>query len=351
MNKPTAPRLKDVATAAGVSISAASRILRGERDRFGVETCQRVEQAAQQLGWRRNLLVSGIQTGRTKTVGVLIPPHDSFWVKVVSGIHARLAEADYLPITVWVGDLDRMPHFEAEEEEGLAQINRLLDRRVDAIIMWPEFGVAYQHHLTELVQRKAPVVVIDQVPDDRVGDVVVTDEQASTKLVAEHLVRLGHRRIAVISSRESQAQTWARERRDSFTKSALRLGAEKVKAWRLNERADDGVDVARQALQDELNPTAVFAVTDHEAHCVYVAAEGLGLSIPDQLSVVGFADLDFAAEMNPPLTTVRQKPVDIGRQAAELVLNRLDGDAAETDFVISRIPAEFVERTSTAPAP
>lgn len=351
MEKQSAPRLKDVAAAAGVSISAASRILRGERDRFGDETCQRVDEAAQKLGWRRNLLVSGIQTGRTKTVGVLIPPHDSFWVTVVSGIHARLAAADYLPITVWVGDLDQMPHYEADEDEGLRQINRLLDRRVDGMIMWPDFGVAYQHHLTELVQRRAPVVVIDQTPDDRIGDVVVTDEAAATEVVAEHLVGLGHKRIAIISSRETPAQTWARERRDGFTVAAKRLGATAVKSWRLNERGDNGVEVAKEALQDELRPTAVFAVTDHEALEVYTAAEELGLAVPEQLSIVGFADLDFAATMHPPLTTVRQRPREIGEKAAELVLQRLDGGAAEADFEVARIPADFVPRDSTAAAP
>src|SRR4029079_3903219 len=112
------PRLKDVAEKANVSLSAASRILRGERQRFGTETCDRVLEAARQLGWRRNLLVNGMQTGRTRTVGVMIPPFDSFWVDVLAGIHLVLASADYLPITVWVGDCQEIPHFEKGEDEG-----------------------------------------------------------------------------------------------------------------------------------------------------------------------------------------------------------------------------------------
>src|SRR4030095_8858257 len=104
MAQPHVPRWKDVAKAANVSLAAASRILRGDRERFGEETCRRVLEASQQLGWRRNLLVNGMQTGRTKTVGVMIPPYDSFWVDVLAGIHLVLAQADYLPITVWVGD-------------------------------------------------------------------------------------------------------------------------------------------------------------------------------------------------------------------------------------------------------
>jgi DNA-binding LacI/PurR family transcriptional regulator len=76
------PRLKDVAKAANVSLAAASRILRGDRDRFGEETCRRVLEASRQLGWRRNLLVNGMQTGRTQTIGVMIPPVDSFWMRL-----------------------------------------------------------------------------------------------------------------------------------------------------------------------------------------------------------------------------------------------------------------------------
>ena len=84
MDQPRVPRLKDVAEAANVSVSAASKILRGDRARFGDETCRRVIEASQQLGWRRDLLVNSIQTGRTQTVGVMIPPYDSFWVNVLS---------------------------------------------------------------------------------------------------------------------------------------------------------------------------------------------------------------------------------------------------------------------------
>ncbi len=174
------PRLKDVAEAAGVSLSAASRILRGEVDRFGPETCDRVHAAAQKLGWRRNLLVSGMQTGRTKTVGVVIPPFDSFWVDVLSGVHSELATADYLPITIWVGDLHQMPHFEMDEAEGLKKISRLLDRRVDALILWPSVGAAYYGHFRELVERNVPVAVIDhEYSEDRIADSIETDEEES----------------------------------------------------------------------------------------------------------------------------------------------------------------------------
>jgi len=350
MTNPTVPRLKDVAKAANVSLAAASRILRGDRQRFGEETCQRVLEASRQLGWRRNLLVNGMQTGRTNTIGVMIPPYDSFWVSVLSGIHDALSAADYLPITVWTGNLDRMPHFEEGDAEGLKQINRLLDRRVDGLVMWPTFSLAYYHHFPEFVERRVPVAVIDHY--STVADSVETDEEQATAVVADHLLGLGHRRIACLSSRETPTQTWAVKRRGSFEAAIGKCPGAKVKSWRLNADGSNGLEVAREILQDELRPTAVFGVSDHEAAFVHRAAAELGRRIPDELSLVGFADLDFAATMDPPLTTMRQKPYQIGRLAAQLIMDRIAGeidDVAEPTTI--KVDAELVVRNSTAAPP
>jgi LacI family transcriptional regulator len=350
MSNSSVPRLKDVAKAANVSLAAASRILRGDRERFGDETCRRVLEASQQLGWRRNLLVNGMQTGRTQTIGVMIPPFDSFWVSVLSGIHDALSAADYLPITVWTGNLDRMPHFEEGDEEGKKQINRLLDRRVDGLIMWPTFSLAYYHHFPEFVERRVPVAVIDHY--STVADSVETDEEQATAMVAEHLLGLGHRRIACLSSRETPTQTWAVKRRSSFEAAVESCAGARVKSWHLNEQGSNGVEVARALLTDELNPTAVFAVTDHEASLVYKAAAELDRKIPGQLSLVGFADLDFASSLDPPLTTMRQKPYEIGRLAAELIMDRIAGEVEDGgEATTIKVDADLIIRKSTAPPP
>ena len=346
------PRLKDVASKANVSLSAASRILRGEVGRFGDETCQRVLDAARELGWRRNLLVNGMQTGRTRTVGVMIPPFDSFWVDVLAGIHLTLASADYLPITVWVGDCQEIPHFEKNEDEGFKQISRLLDRRVDGLILWPSFAVAYYDHFRELLERRVPVAVIDHESSaDQIADSIETDEAAGARAVAEHLISLGHTRIACLSSREAQWQAWAVRRRECFVDAVEELDGGEVKSFRLNPWGTDGLEVARQILSDDPRPTAVFAVTDHEALFLYEAAAELGLNIPQDVSIVGFADLDFAAALRPPLTTMRQRPRDIDRRAAQQILDRLDGDAADSPPTTIRVGADLIVRKSTAKSP
>lgn len=343
-------RLQDVADHAKVSLSAASRILRGDRASFGADACRRVDQAASKLGWRRNLLVSGMQTGRTRTIGVVIPPYDSFWVSVLSGIHSKLAEADTLPITVWLGDIEHQPHFEASEEKGVDLMNRLLDRRVDGLILWPPFALAYAHHARELRDRTVPVVMIDYHADKVVCDTVATHEARAMQVVARHLLDLGHRRIAYVGSRASPAQGWDLDRRRALEAAVKGATEVSYRSWTLNRDGSDGPEVARRLLVSRLKPTAVVAATDHEAADVYRAAAELGLRVPHDVSVVGFADLDFAATMSPPLTTVRQRAVEIGTRAAALVLERVAAERPAGPFIDVRVDADFVLRESTAPA-
>ena len=346
MSNPSVPRLKDVAKEANVSLAAASRILRGDQERFGEETCRRVLEASRKLGWRRNLLVNGMQTGRTRTIGVLIPPYDSFWVSVLSGIHDVLSDSDFLPITVWIGSLNDMPHFEKDEAAGLKQINRLLDRRVDGLIMWPPFSLSYYHHFPEFVERRVPVAVIDHY--STVADSVETDEEQAATVVSDHLLSLGHRRIACLSSREHPSQTWAVKRRTCFEQAVGRCADATIQSWRLNAQGSNGPEVAREILESELRPTAVFTVSDHEAMFIYQAAAELGLKVPRDLSVCGFADLDFAATADPPLTTMRQKPQEIGRLAARLIMDRIDGTLDDDDPTTIKVNAELIVRASTA---
>ncbi len=343
-------RLKDVADHAKVSLAAASRILRGDRDSFGADACRRVDEAANKLGWRRNLLVSGMQTGRTHTIGVVIPPYDSFWVSVLSGIHSKLAEADTLPITVWLGDIEHLPHFEASEQRGIELMNRLLDRRVDGLILWPPFALAYAHHARELRDRTVPVVMIDYHATKPMCDTVATHEGRAMQVVARHLLDLGHRRIAYVGSRESPAQGWDVERRRAL-EDALKADRDvSYRSWNLNRDGSDGPDVARRLLTSKLAPTAVVTASDHEAVHIYRSAAELGLRVPRDISVVGFADLDFAAAMTPPLTTVRQRATEIGTRAAALVLDRVAAGRPTGQFVDVRVDADFVLRGSTAPA-
>ncbi len=349
--KQKVPRLKDVAAAAKVSNAAASRILNGDHSEFADATRQRVLETARKLGWRRNLLVKSIQEGKTKTIGVMIPPHDSFWVAVIAGIHMTLVREDYLPITVWIGDCREVPNFGRDGNAGLEQINRLLDRRVDGLILWPDFATAYYQHYRELIEQQTPVVVIDhKLPDDNLADSIETDEELGAQLVAEHLLSLGHKRIGCFSARETDSQAWSVRRRTLFQQAIADRASLEVTCWKTSADGTDGLEVARSILKDEESrPTGIFAVSDHQARLLYKAASEIGLSIPQDVSIVGYADLDFSAELSPSLTTVRQQPVEVGISAAQAVLDHLQQGPEKHESKVRRIPVQLVVRGSTCP--
>ena len=348
-NKRSIPRLRDVAQEANVSLSSASRILRGEGQRYAADTRKRVLEASQKLGWRRNLLVSSMQSGRTKTIGVMIPPYDSFWVNVLYGIHEALAEAGYMPITIWPNGCDKLGEFERQKTEGFELISELLDRRVDGLLLWPAYAVAYCDHFRELAERAVPMGAIEhRFPKGQNADMVETDERQGTEIVAQHLTNLGHRRIACLSTREIAAQTWAVRRREYFEEALKKTPDVTVKSWRLNKAGDNGIKVARDILTSSFKPTAIFCVSDHEARLIYRAADELKVRIPQDVSVVGCGDLDFAGSLSPGLTTLNRKPKVMGRLLAELLIERLLNPNEDPSTV--SVAADFVNRSSTAEA-
>jgi len=345
--KRTIPRLRDVAQEANVSLSSASRILRGEGQRYAAETRKRVLDASKKLGWRRNLLVSSMQSGRTKTVGVMIPPYDSFWVNVLYGIHEALAEAGYMPITIWPNGCDKPGEFERQKTEGFELISELLDRRVDGLLLWPAYAVAYCDHFRELAERAVPMGAIEhKFPKGQNADMVETDERLGAETVANRLVELGHRHIACLSTREIAAQTWAVSRRKFFEEALEKKPGVVCKSWRLNKAGDNGIKVARDILTSSFKPTAVFGVSDHEARLIYRAADELAVRIPKDVSVVGCGDLDFASCLSPGLTTLNRKPKVMGRLLAELLIERLSNPTEDPSLV--SVAADFIERGSTA---
>lgn len=191
--KPIEPRRAVSQTAiareAGVARTTVSLALRGGEG-LNTETIARVMAAAERLGYRPNNLVHAIRSGRTRMVGVMVPPFNSFWSDVLHGIHDRLIEDNYVPLALW--SLHRMPQTDYDLE--LRQIERLIDWRVDGAILWPWFANLYHTHIPELKNRELPMVTLDTIlPESFHADAVLSDEALGAEAVAAHLLELGHR--------------------------------------------------------------------------------------------------------------------------------------------------------------
>lgn len=331
--------VKQIAEELGVSMMTVSRALNG-RGRISDETRTRVLAVAKRLKYRPNRLVHAIKHGRSRTVGVMVPIAMSFSATVVRGIHDALAEHHYLPILHFHGEGPQAQRDEAE----LEYLHRLLDHRVDGIVFWPSDETVPQMYLREVWDRGVPLVAVDRHLPHTNADFSGTDDEAGGRIAAEHLLSLGHRRLAHITG-ESWVSTYA-DRLKGF--QAAVAGRSDV-TCQIDECADcDCSDIARRLLGARDRPTAIFLSSDRMAPHVYAAAESFGLTIGKDLSVIGFADLAETAWLRPRLTTVRQDAYQIGQEAARLLFDRIEGRIPGTAPRSVRVVPELVVRESTA---
>ena len=345
MQKPKRLSQTAIAKTLGVSRATVSLILRG-----GVgaseSTRSKVLAAAKKMGYRPNALVRSIRSGKSRTIGVLAQPHDSYWRDICYGIHDRLIESEHLPSFLW--NNDRMVNAGDPANYGLKQIHRLLDHWVDGVILWPYFADLYAEHLQEFQTRNIPIVAIDHSVANGFADIVESDESQMAELLVDHLTNLGHRHVLIVSG--PKGISWADDRYFEIAKRLSKVpDATSIEVRSLLGPNVESINIESISHALKANPqvTAVIAAADRIARYVYSAAEILGWSIPDRLSVASVANLDFAALMYPPLTTVRQDGYAIGRRAAQFVLERSAGllSGAPQRF---RQPAELVLRKSTA---
>jgi LacI family transcriptional regulator len=344
MSKPKRLNQSAIAKVTGLSRATVSLVLRGGTGPAEA-TKTKVFSTARRLGYQPNELVHSIRSGKSRTIGVLVQPYDSYWRDVCYGIHDRLIEAGHVPMFLWNNDRPN------NEEYGCEQIRRLLSRWVDGVILSPHFADLYASHLHEFQTRNIPLVIIDHTATQGAADRVGSDEAQIAHLLAAHLSRLGHRQILVVSGPEGLG--WADKRAAAIkaeigkvegVSHLLRVPLEPLEP---NEMPEIATMIAA-TLRQKPGITAVLACTDRIAKSAYRAAQQLQWPVPGRLSVSGVADLNFSPLLTPPLTTIRQDGYAMGRQATQFVLERTAGLMTGRPRV-SQIPVTLVERGSTGP--
>jgi len=329
--------LKQIAEELGVSMMTVSRALNGRGD-VAEATRLRVLKAAKRLKYRPNRLVHALKSGRSRTVGVMISVWLSFNAKIIHGIHDVLAEHNCLPVLHFHGE---GPHANRDEAE-LEYLHRLLDQRVDGIIFWPSDEAVPQMYLKEVWERGVPLVAVDRCLPLTKADFSGTDDVAGGRLVAEHLLALGHRRIGHITG-EPWVSTYA-DRRRGFEQVLVR---DRGVDLSVAECVDvDSGPAAHRMLSQPDRPTAIFVPNDRMASPIYAVADSLGLAIGRDLSVIGFGALEETKWLRPRLTTVFQKPYEIGRAAAGLLLDRIEGRVDNAKPRSARVEPEIVDLES-----
>lgn len=336
---PDRATLKDVAALAGVHPGTASRAINAAtRDLVNEETARRVLAAADELGYRPNPIARGLKTSRSYTVGVLIPDlTNPLFPRIVRGIQDKLEESGYIPL---IANTDNDP---ARER---ADIEAMRARQVDGLIT----ATAHRHDDLAIdgAGGELPVVLVNRRHEQGTRPSVVADDRLGVRLAIEHLVALGHRRIAHLAGPQDLSTGYLRLQgyREALADAGIEYDDELVLAADAFVE-EEGQRLCNELLDRGLEVTAIFAGNDLMALGCYDAFVARGIVCPDQISVVGFNDMPFAAWFDPPLTTVHLPQYEIGERAAELLLERLRDPAAEPTQML--LEPTLAVRGSTAP--
>ncbi|MFB6846368.1 LacI family DNA-binding transcriptional regulator [Streptomyces sp. NPDC056373] len=309
------PTIRDVAERAGVSKSLVSLVLRGS-DQVRPEKRDAVLRAVQELGYRPNAAARSLSEQRTRTVGVLLNDLRNPWfVDLLDGLNSLL-HANGLRMLLADARLNR--------RTGQDPADPLLDLRVDGLVV---VGTLPDPAALGDVAGRIPVVMAGSREPAPAGvDVVAGDDERGARLAAEHLVGLGHRRIAHIAGYGAVGEL----RRRSFEATMRRHGlADEAVVEPSDMTEEGGYRTTVRLLSRPDRPTAVFAVNDIAAIGALSAAEELGLRVPHDLSVAGYDNTSIARLRHVWLTTVDNTSHDIGRRAARCVLERFEGAGGE----------------------
>ena len=333
-----AVKLRDVARLAGVHPATASRALNPEtRLLVSEETAKRVLAAAAELGYRPNAVARSLRTRRSHTIGVLIPDlNNPLFPPMIRGLEDRLAAAGYVAL---IGNTDGD---DARERQVFEQ---MLARHVDGYVL----ATAHLRHplLAEAVRAGVPVVLMNRMAGDSNFPSVTVDNERGVQLAVSHLAGLGHRNIACIAGPQDLSTGLARYR--GFQGAMAAAGLEVAPGQVAFARAfsiEEGRRCAAEILASDAGCTAVAAANDMLAVGCYLALDQAGLRCPADISVVGFNDMPFIDMLRPPLTTIAFPHYQLGTQAAQMLIERMNGDAGPARALY--LAPELIVRGSTA---
>ena len=307
--------MKRVAAALGVSVTTISKVLNNHAD-IGEVMRSRVLAKVDELGYRRTAAAPGLTVRRTHTLGVVVPDlMHSFFVEVVSAIEETLARQGYGVLLCNLGE---------DPARERWQIEMLLDRQVDGVILASANAQRNGDLLRHLQRQGKGLVLVDR--DDHQGlrcHRVVTDDEQVGRMATSHLIALGHRHIAHLAGTRL---VHARRRRRGYLAGMRLAGLEVRENWVVEagfvER--DGYEAARRLLSGAPEVTALVAVSDPVAIGAMKAAWEGGRRTPEDLAVVGAGDVAHGDLLRVPLTTVTWSREEMGRQAAQLILDQIE---------------------------
>ncbi|EFL52557.1 transcriptional regulator, LacI family [Solidesulfovibrio fructosivorans JJ]] len=329
--------IRDVAALASVSIASVSRYL-NTPEKVRQATAERIRAAMKACGYRFNYAAKVLSTQRTKTLGLVIPTiTNTVFADSTRGLQDEATRRGY---QVLLANADYDPAAEGR------LIRHLLERQVDALVMTVSDPLAIMARETPALDIPS-VFLYSTLADAPVSSVGIDNEKGGYDATA-HLLDLGHERLAMLAG-SFAASDRSRHRYEGYRRCLRQRGLDHDPS--LVVQAPFGLEHCREAVSRLMNraapPTAIFASNDLMAIGAMGALRAFGLTVPQDVSVVGFDDVTFASYVTPRLTTIRQPVYEMGRLAAKVALDALEGgDAGPRHLILEH---ELVVRESTAP--
>lgn len=332
--------LKQLSLLAGVHPSTVARVLNDDpNQRVSEAVRERILALAREHNYHPNSVARSLRTKRSAVVGALIPDiSNPFFAVLFRGMEDALAQHDY---GIILANSDDSP---SREARGMAMLR---GRQVDGLIL--ATARRQDPSIDALAQERVPFVLVNRHTEPMPPYAVVPDDYAGGKAVMEHLASLGHQRVAHIAGPGEVSTGFTRRQAYLESVRALHLDDDPKLLVLGNYREAGGYEAMSTLLRLPEPPTAVFVVNDLAALGVIRAIREAGLSVPHDISVAGFNDLSFAAQIEPRLTTVHLPLHAMGALAAERLLEQLLGASPPSEPAI--VPVTLIPRESTAPPP
>lgn len=337
--------IKAVAEQAQVSIATVSRVLNGTKY-VSPDVEKRVLDAISRLNYQPNTSARNLRWQRTLTIGVLLPRLNDFYFSNLAYVFEQMISSQgYIPLFCST---------ENDESKEGDLVNNLIMHQVDAVILAPAVPIHKSTASIErLLDRKIPVVLVDrEMPEVPISQVLSDNEQGAYEAAA-YLLQLGHRHIGIIDSGVGTTKYAGEpgfDRLKGIQRALRERGAEidqNLVVFGDRDNVEMGYHGALKLLLQSPQITAIFALTDAIAVGVLHAASQLGLSVPQDLSVLGFDDIPLASHVIPRLTTAAQPIQKIGQKATELVWRHIHDAEAQPET--AKLETHLIIRESTAP--
>lgn len=329
--------IKDIAKALNLSTSTVSRALRGSYE-INVETKKLVLEYAEKMNYQPNPIALSLKENRSKAIGVIVPEiANNFFSQAINGIEAVAYNRGYHVVI-----------FQSHEsyERERSNIQHLLGRKVDGVLISLSGQTTDVGHLQEIQNRGVPIVIFDRISNDIVSDKVIADNFQGAFEATEHLILSGRKRVAHITSPSLLYTT--NERLEGYKAALAKHGIPFDD--KLVRYCGFAPEEARQVifeLLDSQKPDAIFTASDRLALDCFAAVKEKGIRIPEEVAFIGFTNLGVAHLLDPPLSTVVQPAFEIGKTAAEILLDTIENKRSTASIKTVMITTQLNLRDSS----